>query len=340
MMEAKVSVVITVYNMETYLEECILSVVNQTFKNIEILIVNDGSTDNSFLIIEKYKNLDKRIKVFNIKNQGSSSARNVGIDNVKGDYIVFVDGDDYCMPSMIDLMYRAMVHNEAEVCVCNVMRINMNEVTNQSHREDYCIELEKYGCNQYIVDFIFEPKHAYCVWNRMYKSKVILENKIRFRDFNKIYPEDLLFNLEVILDSKRIAWINKPLYIHILRTQGLTKGYRPNIVNRYLNACDIYRNVLRRKNMYDYMEEAFYYVVQIETLCALKSLLRNNKATLVNLYHAIKNLYAWDFVYDAFNNKCKGSWGQRLVRWCIKKKYILFATSVIWFLYCFNIEFI
>lgn len=117
MTKVKISVVITVYNMEAYLEECILSVINQTFKNIEILIVNDGSIDNSSLIIEKYKNIDSRIRVFTTNNQGSSSAKNVGIDNLKGDYIVFVDGDDYCMPSMIIQDHAATVHNKRPIIV-------------------------------------------------------------------------------------------------------------------------------------------------------------------------------------------------------------------------------
>lgn len=338
MLEQLVSVIITVYNLEKYLEDCILSVINQTYKNIEIIIVNDGSIDESSNIINKYRKVDKRINVIDSSNKGLSNARNIGMDYASGEYIIFIDGDDICLPKMVEIMYSTLIKKNADICICNVIRINDNIITTQAHEDDYCLDIDAYDRRRYIYDFFYNYKHAFCVWNRMYKKDILIGNGIRFRDYNQIYPEDLLFNLEMVLVSHTIAWVNKPLYIHIVRENGLTKGYRKNIVYRYINCCQLFKNCLIEKNMYSEMKQVFYYVVQQETLCALISLLRNNNSNLRQLYSGIKSIYDWDFVVEGFGIKVSNNVWRRLISRSIKKKHSLFTAIILYILYYFNVN--
>lgn len=340
MLESLVSIVVTVYNMEEYIGACIFSVINQTYKNIEIIVVNDGSTDRSLCIIQEYQKIDQRIKIINSNNQGISNARNLGIENINGYFVVFVDGDDICLPLMVESMYKAIETNNADICVCNVVRINKNKITTQAHQFDYTIDLKNLKKDEYIYNYILNNKHAYSVWNRMYKSNIILQNNIRFRDFNLVYPEDLFFNLEILLSIRYITWINQPLYIHILHKSGLTNSYRENILYRYLNGCYEFKRCLINRNCYKEMEPAFHYIVQIETLCALISLLRNNKVNFQQLFFSIKDLYKWEFVKEAFTYFFPLPFTKRIIRWSIRNEKKFLSSIIIFVFFKLNIEFI
>ena len=114
-----ISVIIPIYNVEEFLPKCIDSVLNQTLKNVEIILVDDGSTDNSSIICDEYALLDNRITVIHKKNEGLSASRNIGIDVAKGNYLAFVDSDDWIEESMFEIMYNTIVTNDADMVVCN-----------------------------------------------------------------------------------------------------------------------------------------------------------------------------------------------------------------------------
>ena len=114
----KISIIIPVYNVETYIHKCIGSVLAQTYRNIEVILVDDGSPDNSGIICDEYAKKDKRVIVIHKKNGGLSDARNAGIDAATGDYIVFVDSDDYIAPDMIEKLYETQKRNNADITVC------------------------------------------------------------------------------------------------------------------------------------------------------------------------------------------------------------------------------
>ena len=120
-----ISVIINVYNAEKFVEKCLLSVLNQTYKNLEILIINDGSTDDSIKLCKKYK--DKRIKIITTKNMGLAASRNVGIDNATGDYLYFVDADDYIKEDAIEHLYKISVENNADVSTSKCLHMKMKK---------------------------------------------------------------------------------------------------------------------------------------------------------------------------------------------------------------------
>ena len=122
MKEELVSIVVPVHNVECYIERCLKSIRQQTYRNLEIILIDDGSTDNSGKICDKYAKIDKRITVIHRKNLGPSGARNIGIEIANGVYIAFLDADDFIRIDYIEILYRLIKHNDAEIAICNYIR--------------------------------------------------------------------------------------------------------------------------------------------------------------------------------------------------------------------------
>lgn len=308
-MNKKVSVVVPIYNGEKYLKRCINSILAQTLQDFELILVNDGCTDSSSAIIESYKQIDKRVLVVNKENGGVSSARNSGLDYASGEYILFVDCDDYIAKSMLEKMVASLERDNADICVCNAKRINNGIVTTQSHMDDYCLRLNtKSDVEKYIQDYIFTERHKYCVWNKLYKLSMLKKHHIRFAINNDIYPEDLLFVLETSLIVKCITWIEEPLYFHILHTGGLTLSYRKNVINRYMNLCQLFKQKVYTDCLNNYSEECFQYVVQIVFFTAIAASINVNKANRIQVIKDIniakkRNFFRYCMKYHPHDEK-------------------------------------
>ena len=133
-----VSIVVPVYNAEKYLPKCIDSILNQTFKNFELILVNDGSKDNSLIICEDYKVSDRRIKVINKKNEGVSIARNIGINSAKGKYIMFIDSDDWIESNMVEKMYDAI--QNSDIAICGSKTVEKNKIIDSTLYQSFTKE--------------------------------------------------------------------------------------------------------------------------------------------------------------------------------------------------------
>ncbi len=214
MKDALVSVIVPVYKVEKYLRQCLDSIVNQTYKNLEIILVDDGSPDNCPQICDEYAKKDKRIKVIHKENGGLSSARNAGLDICTGDYISFIDSDDLVSPRFIEVLYQKCADNDADICECDYVRFHDNDeeimhetaktyLINDSAKcscyDSLDMQLKMYGdnCLQHVV-----------VWNKIYKY-FIYEN-LRFPE-GKI-NEDEYTTYKAFYASKKIAVINASLY--------------------------------------------------------------------------------------------------------------------------------
>lgn len=204
-MEALVSIIIPFYNDEEYISECIQSVVNQTYINIEIILIDDGSYDNSYTICEKFADMDNRIKLFRQKNSGVSKARNIGIQNAIGKYICFIDADDYVRNDFVELMVKHMVGKQ--IVICGYKRME-NECVRKVYITE-CMtveELYKKVFSEYSI-------HTGC-WNKCFVSDVIKENKLFF-DENISIGEDMLFLAKyLLLVENRYYCISDSLYFH------------------------------------------------------------------------------------------------------------------------------
>lgn len=220
-MSELVSVIVPIYNVEDYLKECITSLVNQTYKHLEILLIDDGSTDNSGKMADKIAGSDDRIKVIHQKNGGLSAARNTGIENCKGDYICFVDSDDYVKKSYVEELLNACIENKTDMAICMFFGVqNGKELFSESDGSSEIIT-PKQACmrtldNPYIVS-----------WNKIYKRDIF--DDIRFPE-GRLH-EDVATTYKCYWKSNRIVVINKELYGYrvndsgIMRTKYSSKRY-------------------------------------------------------------------------------------------------------------------
>lgn len=216
----KVSVVIPVYNVEQYLPKCLTSIVQQTLKDIEIICVNDGSTDNCLKIIEEFKSKDERIKIINKENDGLGSARNAGLEYATGEYISFIDSDDYVDENFLELLYNEAKENDADVACCGVIRegVGVNEVNGQKIQ----LKFEEVKVSDNPDDNLKVSKslpYPY-PWNKVYKRDFLISYGIKYEE--NIYYEDLIFTPFVITKAEKLISVPDVFYHYVEREGSVT----------------------------------------------------------------------------------------------------------------------
>lgn len=274
----KISIIVPVYNVEEYLENCIDSILNQTFKDFELILVNDGSTDNSLDICKRYKNIDDRICIIDKKNGGLSSARNAGLNIAKGEYIGFVDSDDYIHPQMYEILYHQIIKNEADISMCEFKKVsefNKKELSDKGilnnkieilDNKDSLFKLGEKGSVTYIVS-----------WNKLYNKGLF--NNIRFKE--GIIHEDEYIIHRLLYQANKLVYIKKELYFYLQR-KGSIMDKKINIDEvDYLLACSDRVRFFYEKHLID-LKEKYEYVY-------LSKLLKNY-STLDKNYHNHKKI--------------------------------------------------
>lgn len=222
----KISIIIPVYNIGEYLERCLESVINQTYNNLEIILVDDGSSDNSGIICDAYVEKDNRITVIHKENGGVSSARNVGLDIASGDYIGFVDGDDVVENDMYEKLLRNALENDAEMSVCQIDTISTDGVLEPLYKHESGELKKEYVIENYFFDeFVKSIMYSQC--NKIYKRECISE--LRYKPYK--YGEDILFVFESLGKVKTIFFDEYVGYHYIHRVDSaMTKAFS---VKRY-----------------------------------------------------------------------------------------------------------
>lgn len=212
-MENKISVIVPVYNTEDYLEKCIRSIMNQTYKNLEIITINDGSTDNSLSILENLKKEDDRIIIINQENMGVSKARNKGLDYATGEFIGFVDSDDFLEEDMYDIMIKHLIEENADLCRIKAFIYNreggIEEISNDRKIYTYNNELE-------IMNVYLQNELKIAVWDKLFRKSAV-EN-IKFD--SSLFNEDAAYVWEACLNSRKVVMDTKQLYHHIKRSNN------------------------------------------------------------------------------------------------------------------------
>ena len=222
-MNSKVSIIIPIYNTEKYLKKCLNSVLNQTYQKLEIILVNDGSTDNSGKIADDYAKKDSRIKVIYQQNAGQSSARNTGIEKATGDYISFIDSDDEIKPTFIESLLSAY-NNPVDNISLTVCGMHYKRLKKHSAEDVYIKPLRsrrtKESTKAYILYLLTADGRMYSSVNKLYKTAIVKNLKY---DTSLNFAEDTKFVLDYLKKSKgEIAFVNKPLYIYNFGTETST----------------------------------------------------------------------------------------------------------------------
>lgn len=297
--EVKVSVIISVYNNEFYLRECLDSIINQTLKEIEIIIVNDGSTDNSLEVIEEYAHRDKRIVIINKENEGISKTRNRGLDICKGEYIQFIDSDDYIDNNMIENMYNVATNNELDIVMCGYKRITDNKQYNNLPEIKIDNIIDKKGILGYLTNS-YENKLLWFVWRNMYKNELLKLNNIRFKEDLR-FGEDSIFNLECFLEAQRIMAVDKCFYNYRYTPDSLTsrkyKSYLFNNLNtQYKEKISIYKKYSLESLMKEDVDKNF--IKHLLPICIGNEINNTNNSLTYN----IKKMKKYEFVDDIIRN--------------------------------------
>ena len=259
----KVSVIVPVYNVEKYIDKCLDSLVNQTLKELEIIIVNDGSPDNSEKIIKKYLKKYNNIKYFVKENGGLSSARNYGLKYVTGEYIAFIDSDDYVSNDMYEKMYFKAKENNFDMVVCDI-----NYVYNDK------IEIVNSGIKKDTNDIKSTYLNIHpAAWNKIFK-KDLFENNIYFKE--GVWFEDVEFIYRLLPYVKSIGVIHEAYNYYINREGSITNTVNKKIYDYIYNMNGIVDFYKENKIYFKYQKELEYVYVRYIYATFIKSILRYN----------------------------------------------------------------
>lgn len=258
----KISIIIPIYNMQNYLKKCIESLLKQTLKEFEVICIDDGSTDNSLEIINSYIAKDKRIKLISQQNQGQGVARNNGIDIAQGEYLVFLDPDDWLNEYALEKIYKKF-----EDTSCQIVQFNFASVNEETYKIQDKINFFKIINNRNnkileekdIIHWKELPNNifsilGYMAWTRAYKTSFVKNNKIKFSNTKR--GEDQLFTIHAILKASKITFIDDYLYLYLLR-KGSASRHQSNEAANIFQVINDIENMLSEENLINELEEEF-----------------------------------------------------------------------------------
>lgn len=232
-MEPIISVLIPVYNVEKYLERCLDSICNQTMKEIEIIIVDDGSTDRSGEIIKEYANHNKNIIHIHQKNGGESSARNAAIPLAKGKYISFVDSDDWIAENMLETLYKHAEKENADIVMCNIIRaVNSEQLDPTKPIKEYTMKANPENISEICYQLLYEENGA-SLCNKLYRATFMKQFNGGFGDVQ--IGTDLTFNLKLLMYMPKISVIDQNLYYYFVNTTSVTHKYAQDQMKQFAN---------------------------------------------------------------------------------------------------------
>jgi len=240
-----ITIVVPVYNTEKYLDRCITSIINQTFKDIEIILINDGSTDNSLKIMYEYASKDDRIKIIDQVNKGLSATRNTGIKAANGRYILHIDSDDWIEPDMCEVMYKKANKYDADIVTSHVYFDYPNKTILK--KEPY----KKTGnFNDFLMTFTVK-RGINSVWNKLIKRDLYLSHNIKhFEDIS--LGEDSSALLRLIVFARTIVTVNKAFYHYDIKTSSMTGNTQKNVLE-YLNSLSKVEEFYRQNGINNYL---------------------------------------------------------------------------------------
>lgn len=285
-MENKISVIVPVYNAEKYVKRCIDSILNQTYKNLEVVLVNDGSTDKSGYICDMYAKSDDRIKVVHQLNKGVCVARNTGIKESSGEYILFIDSDDWIEYNTLEILMNNVKFEDIDILIYGYKM----EFIQKDNKKTKIVTPEKKFYKtvlDYLDDFnIYRTNglFGYC-WNKIYKADIIRKNKVFFEEY--AFAEDLYFNFKILPYCRDIKVINDSFYHYMHQSEITLSKVKKDEITAMNQIYDKTVEFLKKMNSYENNKE-YISTKYIENMMSyiLNDIFKSNYRV-----NKIKNLY-------------------------------------------------
>lgn len=314
----QISIIVPVYNVEKYLDKCLKSIRNQSFKDYEVIVVDDGSPDHSNLIYEKYAKEDTRFKYIKQENGGVSNARNNGLSAACGEYVIFIDSDDWMPLNALEILFNKATKTKADMTVADVWIVYNNckneyvhlfakeyETTDRDFIKSYKKGILAYNENPL-------PYKGKCLiptglggpWNKLIRRKMLIDNNIKYDPYVKGIFDDCLFSLEVLEHSNKIAYINKPVYFYRMVNTSILHGYKANVLkinNR------IFKRIEDHIHKYETMDEfkksySFYVARRFNETLGTYFFSRQNPKKFFKTIIELKSLLSKEPYKSAFLN--------------------------------------
>lgn len=212
----KISVIVAAYNIEQFIERCLESVINQTYTNLDIVVVNDGSTDETPEILNRISKTDSRINIVNQENRGLLEARKSGFSNSIGDYVLFIDGDDWIEPNTVEVLYQSIIKENYDIVQCKYIE----KYDDGSSKDDWDNNIGEFESHE-LMKMLLLGNVNHNIWTKLIKSSYIRDNNIKFLD-GVSFGEDLAFTFSLFLNQPKVLLIDKVLYNYYQRANSLT----------------------------------------------------------------------------------------------------------------------
>lgn len=230
-----ISVIVPVYNVGKYVGRCLNSIIHQSYTNLEIIVINDGSTDNSLSVCEEYAAKDKRIKLITQENRGLSGARNTGLRNYTGEFVSFVDSDDWIHKNMIEYLYYVLIRHNSEMGLCASLRVSEETIQDKEFTK---LEGEAYSRDKFMKLFLNGTITA--CWSRLFRKAIISG----FEFPEGLNCEDFIFMYEAIRRLKTVAVIDLPLYYYFVREDSIVnENFNLKKYDQFYSAQKLYEMV-------------------------------------------------------------------------------------------------
>lgn len=323
-MRPKVSIIVPIYNVESYLSRCLQSLMNQTIKEIEIILIDDGSPDNCPRLCDAYASEDNRVKVIHKENEGLGFARNSGLEIATGEYVAFVDSDDFVDVHMYEELYEIAQRADLDVAYCGFYEYrDLNVIRKRQEVTEYTV-FENDECHE-VLHGMLSPcgekgritKFEMSVWHAIYRRDIFTRNNISFCSEREFISEDIIFHIDLIHHCRKIAFIPDAYYYYCLNESSLSKTYRRDRLQKVDILCE---EVFRRVQ-----EKAYKFPIEDCMFFACLSL--RYPLTILKTYN-IDGREKIEIIRDIVKSQIMGKWVDRVPWTKLPLRYMIFFYAI------------
>ena len=323
----KFSVVVPVYNVEKYLKRCMDSILGQTYNNLEIILVDDGSPDNCPKLCDGYAAEDSRVKVIHKNNAGLGMARNTGIENATGDYICFIDSDDFIANNLFEVCAKELSAERYDVIAFDHSIYKKGKIISFEKRKDKILFKGDEVRTSYLRDMIYNPDNKKrfhdCAWSMLYSMKLIKESGFRYVSEREYISEDFYSNLILFSHVESVLAIPESLYYYCYNASSLTNSYNEKRFEKNIYQYEESVKLSEKLGYTDEVIRALAFQILGNTILAFKGVILNvqlDKTSKKNIFHKVvrdkryQNMFA-KLTYDG------ESYSRKILIWALKHKH-------------------